>query len=58
MVCGEVSNATLDESKVLCLRRRICVPQVGDLIKDMLVKAYGSHYSIHPGAKKMYYNLK
>ena len=37
---------------------RLCVPNVGDLRQHILVYAYNSRYSIHPGATKMYRDLR
>ena len=37
---------------------RLCVTNVDDLIKRILDKAHGYHYSIHPGSKKMYHELR
>ncbi|XP_069148139.1 uncharacterized protein [Solanum lycopersicum] len=37
---------------------RLCVPDVGDLRHHILVEAHNSRYSIHPGATKMYRDLR
>ena len=36
----------------------VCVPRVDDLIHTILTEAHSSRYSIHPGATKMYRDLK
>lgn len=45
MVYGEEEDSTRDASGVLWFKVRIYVPQVGDLIPDVLFKAHGLHYS-------------
>ena len=55
---GEAKEEKIDEKGVLRIKRRICVPRVDDLIHTILTEAHSSRYSIHPGATKMYHNLK
>ena len=43
---------------VLRYRNRLCVPDVNDLRKLILQEAHNSSYSIHPGATKMYGDLR
>ena len=40
------------------IKGRVCVPRVDDLINTILTEAHSSKYSIHPGATKMYRDLK
>ena len=40
------------------IKGRVCVPRVDDLIHTILTEAHNSRYSIHPGATKMYRDLK
>ena len=40
------------------IKGRVCVPRVDDLINTILTEAHSSRYSIHPGATKMYRDLK
>jgi hypothetical protein len=47
-----------DDEGVLWYKRRICVPNVKELMDKILHKAHESAYSIHPGANKMYHDLK
>ncbi|XP_059285948.1 uncharacterized protein LOC132039492 [Lycium ferocissimum] len=54
----EVKEAILDEVGVLRIKGHICVPRVGGLIQLILEEAYSSRYSIHPGAKKIYCDLR
>ena len=48
----------MDEEGVLRIKRRVCVPRVDDFIHTILTEAHSSGYSIHPGATKMYRDLK
>ena len=43
---------------VLRYQGGLCVPDVGELRQHILVEAHNSRYSIHPGATKMYRNLR
>ena len=40
------------------IKGRVCLPCVNDLIHTILIEAHSSRYSIHPGATKMYRDLK
>ena len=40
------------------IKGRVCVPRVDNLIHTILTEAHSSRYSIHPGATKMYRDLK
>ena len=55
---GEAKEAQIDEEGVLRIKGRVCVPRVDDLINTILTEAHSSRYSIHPGATKMYRDLK
>ena len=37
---------------------KLCVPDVGELRQHILAEARNSRYSIHPGATKMYRDLR
>ena len=43
---------------VLRYQGRLCVPDVGELRQHILAEAHNSRYSIHPGAIKMYRDLR
>ena len=43
---------------VLRYQGRLCVPDVGELRQHILTEAHNSRYSIHPGATKMYRDLR
>ena len=55
---GEAKEAIMDEEGVLRIKGRVCVPRVDDLFHTILIEAHSSRYSIHPGATKMYRDLK
>jgi hypothetical protein len=48
----------VDDKGTLWYKDRICVPKVGKFQELILDKAHNSAYSIHPGATKMYMDLK
>jgi len=47
-----------DEHGVLMFRDRVCVSDVSELMKRILDEGQKSNLSIHPGATKMYQDLK
>jgi hypothetical protein len=49
---------TEDDQGTIWFKKRICVPDVGDLRKTILREAHDSAYSNHPGSTKMYQDLK
>ena len=40
------------------IKGRVCVPRIDDFLNTILTEALSSRYSIHPGATKMYRDLK
>ena len=38
--------------------QRMCVPEYGELKRDIMVEAHSSPYPMHPGSTKMYRTLK
>ena len=55
---GEAKEAVIDEEGILRIKVRVCVPRVDDLIHIIHTEAHSSRFSIHPGATKMYRDLK
>ena len=43
---------------VLLYQGRLCVPDVAELRKHILLEAHNSRYSIHPGSTKLYRDLR
>ena len=55
---GGAKEVTIGADGVLRLQDRLCVPNVDELRKKILEEAHSSRYSIHPGATKMYRDLR
>ncbi|XP_070034778.1 uncharacterized protein [Nicotiana tomentosiformis] len=55
---GDARAVTIRDDGVLRMHGRICVPNVDGLRELILEKAQSSRYSIHPGATKMYQDLR
>ncbi|XP_070004859.1 uncharacterized protein [Nicotiana sylvestris] len=54
----EITAFTLGSDRVLKLNDRLYVSDVDGLRKAIMEEAHSSRYSIHPGATKMYLDLK
>ncbi|XP_075099248.1 uncharacterized protein LOC142176080 [Nicotiana tabacum] len=54
----EITALTLGSDGVLKFNDRLCVPDVDGLRRAIIEEAHRSRYSIHPGATKIYLNLK
>nr|XP_009771167.1 PREDICTED: uncharacterized protein LOC104221741 [Nicotiana sylvestris] len=55
---GDVKLFAIDSEGVLRRHGRLCIPMVGDVKQLILKEAHNSRYSIHPGATKMYQDLR
>ena len=55
--CGS-SGTQIDDSGILRINGRICVPNVDGLRQDLLQENHRSRCSIHPGVLKMYQDMK
>ncbi|KAK0594976.1 hypothetical protein LWI29_002325 [Acer saccharum] len=55
---GAKPDFKLDESDVLWYGKRLCVPDDGEMKKEILNEAHNTAYSVHPGSTKMYHDLK
>jgi hypothetical protein len=53
----QLPNLRTDDQGVLWFKNRLCVPK-GEAREVLLEEAHNSTYSIHPGATKMYLDLK
>lgn len=58
MESDENRDFAVDDASVLRFRGRICVPDEPNLKKMILEESHRSSLSIHPGATKMYHDLK
>ncbi|XP_070018019.1 uncharacterized protein [Nicotiana sylvestris] len=54
----DAREVTIGDDGVLRMQGRICVPNVGGLRELILEETHSSRYSIHPGAAKMYHDLR
>ena len=55
---AENNDFKIDEHGILRFRDRICIPDNSDMKKTILEESHRSKLSIHPGATKMYQDLK
>ena len=55
---GNGGEFKIDENGVMRFRNRVCIPDVPELKKSILKEGNRSGLSIHPGATKMYHDLK
>ena len=55
---GKETDFKIDEKGVIRFRDRVCVPDLPELKKMILEEGHKSGLSIHPGATKMYQDLK
>lgn len=55
---GNKGDFRVEENGVMRFRDRVCVPDVPELKKSILEDGHRSGLSIHPGATKMYQDLK
>ena len=54
----KVEVLSQEEDAPLCYQDRLCIPDVGELRKNILAEAHNSRYSIHPGATKIYHDMR
>ena len=54
----EGSEQVVTANRTILMRGRVCVPNDENLRKEILSEAHASKLSIHPGATKMYRDLK
>ena len=55
---GQRGDLSLREDGTVVMGQRLCVPNVGDVRRDIMEKAHSSAYAMHPGSTKMYHTLK
>jgi len=55
---SDAKEVTIGDDGVLRMQGRLCVPNVDGLRELILQEAHSSRYSIHPGAAKMYQDLR
>ena len=51
-------DLSLREDGTMVMGQRLCVPDVGDVRREIMEEAHSSAYAMHPGSTKMYHTLK
>ena len=54
----DLKDFSLDQNGWLRKKGRLCVPNVGDIRKEVLEECHHSKFIIHPGGTKMYVDMK
>ena len=57
-IVGQISSFDYDSRGLLSLHRMVWVPYHGDVRQVLMEEAHKSRFSIHPGATKMYKDLR
>lgn len=55
---GETSSFSIHEDGSLRMLDGVCVPEDSEIVEELMQEAYSSPFSVHPGATKMYKDLK
>ncbi|KAL5556669.1 hypothetical protein UlMin_038905 [Ulmus minor] len=55
---GTNTEFSISTDGVLSLKGRICIPEDEELRNQLLTEAHATPYSVHPGATKMYKDMK
>ena len=55
---GKKAEFQIRDDGVIVKGQRICVPEYGELKRDIMEEAHSSTYAMHPGSTKMYRTLK
>ena len=55
---GQLKGFSVRADSTLMMGHRLCVPDVGELKKEILEEAHSSTYVMHPGSTKMYHTLR
>ena len=55
---GKKAKFQIRDGGVIVKGQRICVPEYGELKRDIMEEAHSSTYAMHPGSTKMYRTLK
>ncbi|XP_075076832.1 uncharacterized protein LOC142163446 [Nicotiana tabacum] len=56
---AEVEMRQFEDPELVKIKEsRWCVPNVGELRKQIMTEMYKSRYSVHPGSTKMYHDLR
>ena len=55
---GQLKGFSIRAYGTLMMGQRLCVPDVGELKKEIMEEAHSSTYAMHPGRPKMYHTLR
>ena len=55
---GQLRGFSVRADGIVMRGHRLCVPNVGELKKEILEEAHSSAYAMHPGSTKMYHTLR
>ena len=55
---GQRGDLSLREDGTVVMGQRLCVPDVGDVRREITEEANSSAYAMHSGSRKMYHTLK
>ena len=55
---GQLKGFSVLADGTLMMGHRLCVPDVGELKKEIMEEAHSSAYAMHPGSTKMYHTLR
>ena len=55
---GKLKGFSVRADGTVMMGHRLCVPDVGELKKEIMEEAHSSAYAMHPGSTKMYHTLR
>ena len=55
---GQLKGFLVRADRTLMMGHRLCVPDEGELKKEIMEEAHSSAYAMHPGRTKMYHTLR
>ena len=55
---GQQGNLSLREDGTVVMGQRLCVPDVGEVRREIMEEAHSSAYAMHPGSTKICHTLK
>ena len=55
---GKKTEFQIRDDGMIVKGQRMCVPEYGELKRDIMEEAHSSAYAMHPGSTKMYRTLK
>ena len=55
---GKKAEFQIKDDDMIVKGQRMCVPEYGELKRDIMEEAHSSAYAMQPGSTKMYMNLK